>query len=201
MIYQRKTQIILALFISIIFLFQSCATIIRGTSQKIPVTSNPIGAKIIVDGIEIGNTPIELKLKKNKGHLIRIEKEGYNAFEVIITRKSSSLLSIFGNLYLGSFIGTGLGALLAIPIFETEYDIWIGSIIGGLVGLVGSIAVDFISGANYNLTPDNLIVTLTKIEGNTQPNFILMDAEHFQNIKWIRIKCVDNEKEEIINLD
>ena len=64
---QRKTKIILALIISSVFLFQNCATIFSGfrTSQKIPVTSNPSGAKIIVDGEERGYTPLNLKLKKN----------------------------------------------------------------------------------------------------------------------------------------
>lgn len=55
MISQRKTQIILVLLVSSVFLFQGCATIIRGASQKMPVTSNPLGAKIIVDGEEIIN--------------------------------------------------------------------------------------------------------------------------------------------------
>ncbi len=40
-----------------IFLLQSCATIVKGTSQKIPVTSAPIGAKVLVDGTEMGTTP------------------------------------------------------------------------------------------------------------------------------------------------
>ncbi len=53
MIIKRKTQIILALMVMNVFLFQSCMTIMRGTSKKIPVTSNPSGAKIIVDGKEM----------------------------------------------------------------------------------------------------------------------------------------------------
>ncbi|NIO49571.1 MAG: PEGA domain-containing protein [Candidatus Aminicenantes bacterium] len=51
----------MALMVTSVFLFQNCATIISGTSQKIPVTSNPSGAKIIVDGIEVGNAPLNLK--------------------------------------------------------------------------------------------------------------------------------------------
>ena len=202
MIYQRKIQLILALTVSSVFLFQNCATIIRGTTQKIPVTSNPIGAKIIVDGLEIGNAPIELKLKRKKNHLIRIEKQGYSPFEIRITRKSSLLPSILGNLYMGGgAIGGLLGSFLAIEIFEGEGDAYVGLCIGGLIGLVGAIVVDFWTGANYNLSLNNLNVTLTKIGKNAQPNFIHIDAEQFQNIKWIRIKCVDNDKEEIINLD
>jgi len=200
MIIQRKTQIILALLVTSVFLFQSCATIIRGTTQKIPVTSNPLGAKIMVDGIEIGNTPIELKLKKKKSHLIRIEKQGYNPFEIRITRKPSFLISFFGNAYLGGTIGGLLSVLLARALDYEEVG-YFGILIGGIAGWVAAIAVDFSTGANYNLKPDNLIVPLSKIEGELQPNFIHIDAEQFQNIKWIRIKCIDNDKEEIVNID
>lgn len=50
MIVKSKTKFISVLMVISIFFFQNCATIIRGTSQNIPVTSIPIGAKIIVDG-------------------------------------------------------------------------------------------------------------------------------------------------------
>lgn len=201
---QRKIQIILALLVSSVFIFQNCATIVRGTSQIIPVTSHLLGAKIIVDGKEFGNTPIELKLKRKKSHLIRIEKRGYNPFEIRITRKTSLLLSILGNYFFGpgTYVGAAIGGLLgASGAFGDEGAALIGLGIGGLAGYVVSIAVDFFTGADYNLTPDNLIVQLTKIEGKFQPNFILIDAEQFQNIKWISIKYVDNNKEEIVNID
>ena len=39
------------------------------------------------------------------------------------------------------------------------------------------------------------------IQRKSQPNFILIDAEQFQNIKWVRIKCADFDKEELVNID
>ena len=84
MITKGNKQIFLAFFVSSVFLFQNCTTISRGTSQEIPVTSNPVGAKIIVDGKELGYTPLNLKLKRKKGHIIRIEKQGYNPLEIKI---------------------------------------------------------------------------------------------------------------------
>ena len=101
MTIQRKTKSILALIVSSVFFFQNCATIIRGTSQKIPVTSNPTGAKIIVDGEEMGYAPLNLKLKRKKSHVIRIEKQGYNPLEIRTTRKTSAGLSVFANIFWG----------------------------------------------------------------------------------------------------
>ena len=211
MIIKRKTQIILALLVSSVFLFQNCATLTRGTSQKIPITSNPSGAKIIVDGKEMGYTPLQLKLKKKKSYTIKIEKQGYNPLEIRITRKTSGSLaiSVLGNVFFGC-LGMVVGLALAEGISGEDFDLWygeypwqtiVGLIAGSVLGWGGSIYKDFKSGANYKLSPKDLNVTLKKIEGNPQPNFILIDAEQFQNIKWIRIKCADSDGEEIVNLD
>ena len=62
-------------------------------------------------------------------------------------------------------------------------------------------SVDSKSGANYSLSPKELNVTLTKIGEKPQSNIILIDAEKFQDIKWIRIKCADYEREDIINFE
>ncbi len=206
MILKRNFRIFLVLMISSIFFLQNCAAIIRGTSQKIPVTSNPAGAKIIVDGNEMGTTPMNLKLRRKKIHNIKIEKEGYEPFTVIINRKTSMLLSLLGN----TFFAGGLGALIGIAAGDSKTRKVKsqrgggglgGFIVGAVIGYSSSIRVDFSKGANYSLSPKELNVTLTKIGQKPQSNIILIDAEKFQNIKWIRIKCVDNDEEDIINLD
>jgi len=197
--------------VSSVFLFQNCATFIRGTSQEIPVTSIPSGAKIIVDGKEMGYAPLLLKLKrKKKSYVIRIEKQDYNLLEIKIIRKPSVLLSAFGNIFpwgipIGGYVGYRIANVLLAEAKLTAGNLmaYFGIILAGAtLGGVGAATVDGISGAWYKLSPKELNVTLKKIEGNPQPNFILIDAEHFQNIKWIRIKCADSDGEdEIVNID
>jgi len=204
MIIQRKTQIILALFVISVFFFQNCATIISGTSQEIPVTSNPSGAKIIVDGKEIGYAPLNLKLKKKRNHIIRIEKEGYNPLEIrIISKLLPKGNTSIGNILLGGTAGWVLGLFLA-RLLEGVRTLWISestTTIGSVLGILVAYRIDSKSGANYTLSPKDLNVTLKKIEGKPQPNLILINAEHFQNIKWIRIKCADSDGEKIVNID
>ena len=212
MIIKGRARLILVMIIMTIFLFQNCATITKGTSQKIPVTSNPIGAKIIVDGEEAGNTPLTLKLKRKKDHVIRIEKQDYNSLEIRITRRSSPAASILGNIFWG-LLGSIPGGLIA----------WggaIGGIFGGeeaedivntgnIVALIGFIAgwgvgilVDSSSGANSTLSPNVLDVTLTKSEGKPHPAVLNIDSEQVQNLKWIRIRFSNNDGEnENISLD
>jgi len=163
MTIQRKTKSILALIVSSVFFFQNCATLSRGTSQKIPVTSNPSGAKIIVDGEEMGYAPLELKLKRKKSHVIRIEKQGYNPLEIRTTRKTSAGLSSLGNVI---WIGIGLLAVLFGRFLGTQSDgrQGLALIIGGPILGLGPLLIDFLSGANYALSPTELNVTLTKQE-------------------------------------
>jgi len=173
--------------------------------EKIPVTSNPIGAKVIVDGKEVGTTPLNLKLRRKKIHNIQIEKEGYEPFTVIITRNTSMFTSLLGNYIIGALPG----AMLFQSIFPEENRSAFGGggliddsvIIGMLFGWGAAIAVDFITGANYNLSPDNLILSLSKNIENPLSNFIMIDEEHFQKIKWIRVKFSDSGEEDIVNLD
>ena len=216
MIIPRKTQIILALSLSSVFLFQSCATIISGKSKRIPVTSRPVRARIIVDGEERGYTPLILNLKKSNSYIVRVETPGYNPLEMRISRKvSNSLpLSILGNMVTlglpcmfvaGFFFGDPevsppfLGGLLLTKEEREKADR--RALIGFVLGTGAGILVDTLSGANFTLSPKELTVTLSKIEGKPQPNFILIDAEQFQDIKWIRIKCADSDKEEIANIE
>ncbi len=122
---KRNASKLLLLIVAGAFLLQNCATIIKlgSTNQKVPVTSNPIGARIIVDGKEMGYTPLTLKLRSNKNHLIRVEKQGYDSLEIRINRKVSGpslAFSILGNalllgVYGGAAVSESVREALATP--------------------------------------------------------------------------------------
>jgi hypothetical protein len=210
MTIQRKSRIIVALLVSSVFLLQNCATILSGfrTSQKIPVTSSPSGAKIIVDGEEIGYAPVNLKLNKKNNHIIRIEKQGYNPVHISIERNtsgSSAFLSSWGNLYFGSLIGAlaAIGALVLLDPGLSNEGVDTAIVLAGLIiGVGGTFYVDSKSGAKFTLSPKELNVKLTTIKNRPRSYLIFLDAKLFKNIKWIRIKCADSDAEdEVINLN
>lgn len=62
---------------SVSLLLSGCASVIKGTSQTLTVTSEPGGAKVMVDGQELGVTPLTLKLKKNKYDTLMVQKKGF----------------------------------------------------------------------------------------------------------------------------
>lgn len=51
-----------------------CATMANGTTQRIPVTSEPAGAQVFVDGRAAGTTPVQVTVSRRSGHEIRVEK-------------------------------------------------------------------------------------------------------------------------------
>ena len=60
-----------------------CATIVRGTSQEIPVTVMPYGARIFVNDEARGSTPATLTLKRTGSYQIKIKKVEENLLEIL----------------------------------------------------------------------------------------------------------------------
>lgn len=63
-------------------LLNSCATIFSGTRDEILFTSEPSGAKIIMDGYVVGKTPIMLDVRRKlNGIWVTYELEGYETVQ------------------------------------------------------------------------------------------------------------------------
>lgn len=86
-----------------------CATIMNGTSQKIPVTSDPNGAMVQVDGKGAFTTPVKLRLERRRDHEIIITKEGYRQQKIAVLHVLSE--AVCGNILLGGVIGWAVDAL------------------------------------------------------------------------------------------
>jgi len=63
----------------IIFSLFGCATVFHNPSHPINVNSDPGGAKIYIDGIYVGETPVVYKVDGRKTHEIEFRKEGYKS--------------------------------------------------------------------------------------------------------------------------
>lgn len=108
-------RIITKLKIAIIFLIisilaNSCATVFTGTKQNVQINTSPPGAKVLVDGIERGTTPLALRLKKgSEGQVITIKMEGYETkvFQPETDVNFVSVLNLFNLLFWGIDAATG----------------------------------------------------------------------------------------------
>jgi len=80
----RNGIIYLMLFL-IVFLYGGCATLFKGTSERVDFSSDPQGAQIYVNGDYKGITPVRLKLEPKHNYSIEFKKEGYQTRAYSIT--------------------------------------------------------------------------------------------------------------------
>ncbi len=88
----------------------SCATIVSGRTQNVPVVSNPSGA-IVTVGTQKQMTPATFILDKKQEYVVRVEKEGYESVEIIMKKGISGW--IWGNIVFG-LIGGPIGVVIDI---------------------------------------------------------------------------------------
>lgn len=144
--------------------FSSCAAIIHGSKQHVEFASRPTGARLYIDGKDMGTTPQSLTLSRRgnrerdadgkKSFAIKLELEGYKPYETTLERKLDGW--IFGNL-----------------------------LFGGVVGIV----IDIASGAMYRLTPKRIDGDFLDKTATTSPskNSIFIGVTMQPDPSWEKI--------------
>jgi hypothetical protein len=160
-----------------------------------------MGAKIFVDGKERGETPMELALKRKQDHLIRIEMEGYDPYEISIGRKKSPWKSIIGNMIIGG-LPFGMAAELVWGERMSQDKSLTGEYFwyGFLAGFAAFMAVDLATGSMEYLAPKKVVVDLTKAGVEPRSRTLYLDADQLKNITWISIRCSDSENQVTLSL-
>ena len=77
--------------LAMLLLTSSCGTIFSGTSDLVTITSNPIGAKVSVDGMYIGVSPVTTTLKRSNDHMVLVRLDGYVDATAVITRSFNAV--------------------------------------------------------------------------------------------------------------
>jgi hypothetical protein len=200
-------SLLAAPLLAAMFLLQGCATIVGGTSQKIPVTSTPVGARIVVDGKEAGTAPLILKLKRRKPHVIRIEQEGFNPHEIRIMRNRPKagqiLMSLGGNVLLAA---PAAGLLTGVLFKDDPEEIEdVGGFFGAFfnamdaaafalvawIGLDAAFTIaDVADGSLSSLSPESVEVVLSPAGENGRPDVTEIDEARRRGVKWLRIRAV-----------
>ncbi|MDA9056417.1 PEGA domain-containing protein [Flavobacteriaceae bacterium] len=99
-----------------ILITSSCATIISGSRQTIKISSEPSSAKVYINEIEVGTTPLEKSLKRNQKYQLLIKLDGYQPYETLISKE-------FNAWYLGNILFGGIIGLILDPITGAMYKL------------------------------------------------------------------------------
>lgn len=97
-------KIISVVVLSAVLLVHSgCATIVSSGTQDFKVQSNPPGARVEIDGVHKGQTPLFLKLEREERHTVKIQKEGY--VEAVEPTTRGFNWWFMANIVLGGIVG------------------------------------------------------------------------------------------------
>lgn len=86
----------------------ACATLFTGTKDTINFNSNPAGATVLIDGLEVGRTPVTVPVKRSmSGKTVILRMNGYadRSFEL------SQEFNVISVLNLASVLGWGIDAV------------------------------------------------------------------------------------------
>lgn len=108
-----RTFVIIAYAFGIALLSTGCASVARGTKDKLKVVSEPPGAQVSLSNGQTGTTPATFKLPRKKGVVVEVSKEGYEPQKVVVSSKFSGAggTALAGNVLIGGLIGTGIDGL------------------------------------------------------------------------------------------
>lgn len=117
-----KTLSLQAVIVIATIFFSSCATIFTGTKDRITFNTNPPGARISINGIEQGVTPLTMKVNRSLNDTdVEFKLDGYET-KVITLSKEFNVVSVIN---LGNLIGWGIDALSGsvMKYDQRSYDI------------------------------------------------------------------------------
>ena len=121
MLFNMKHKI-LFLALTITFLMSSCATILTGTRDTIRFDSNPKGAIVYLDGLEVCKTPCPTSVKRSISEkFAEIKLDGYETRVITLDRKFNAVSIINLTGILGWGIDAATGALMKYD--RKGYDI------------------------------------------------------------------------------
>lgn len=92
--------------------FASCATLFKGTTQDVHFNSNLQKARVIVNGMDMGETPVALKLETKKTYTVVFRAEGYKPKSYTISNRVGAgwiVLDVFTGL-VGVIVDAATGA-------------------------------------------------------------------------------------------
>lgn len=104
-----KSKLFIISVVSMFFL-TSCATIFTGTKDTLRFDSEPQGATVYLDGLEVCKTPCTTKVKRSLSEkLAEIRLDGYETRVITLDRKFNavSIINLFGLIGWGVDAATG----------------------------------------------------------------------------------------------
>ena len=73
--------------LALVFVMAGCATIFKGSNEKVSMSSDPSGAEVYSNGQYLGKTPLQIDLRSKDVYSIEFRKAGYETKVVQLNNK------------------------------------------------------------------------------------------------------------------
>lgn len=80
----KKIILIFLVFVVITSIFSGCATVFKGSTERLFINSFPSGADVYINNQKKGTTPYTAELITNNTYQIKISKDKYKDAEIIV---------------------------------------------------------------------------------------------------------------------
>ncbi len=136
-----------------------CATMANGTTQRIRVTSDPLGASVFLDGRPVGTTPTQIAVsRRSRAPVIEVEKGGFQPAAYRIERRED-WSTVLWDVVLGLAIIATTGRLMlehdeANPTFGQTLIVLGAGVTPGIVDYANGAAFRFPPGIDAILEPE-----------------------------------------------
>lgn len=145
------------------------------------VRSNTSQARVFIDSVDAGITPCVVKVReKGPEPVVRLEKNGYTAKEVMLKKKFNVVYTIEISLLSGAFFASRLLSSSLIDGKVTK-PAFIGASVGTVVILGGGLICGLFTGDYYKFKPRKVNLSLDKF--NNKINAIIQNVL----LSWLSI--------------
>jgi hypothetical protein len=148
----KNSRYSLILVSGVLLIFFAAGCSVPVLRQNIPVSTNPVGARIYADGQFVGSTPATVSLERNRSHILTLTRDNYRQEDVVITnlyQKEKVYLKAVQS-------GINSGLFFKNPSM-------------GFNSGMNSISSQEDSGEAYILSPPVVTINLTPLDAATQP--------------------------------
>lgn len=140
-----------------LLLTTSCATMVHGPSQLVPVTSRPERAEVFVNGVSMGFTPVELRMARDADATVEVRLGDQVRSFVLHSQVQGAMIGL-------DLVPVGVAGALVIGAGALA-DSLDGTVEPGgyllAAGLVGAslapVLVDLGTGAAFRLRPNEIV--------------------------------------------
>lgn len=110
-----------AILLTLTLLLSSCATVFKGGTQTVPVSTEPAGAEIIIDGVSYGTTPTSIRLEVDRSYTILLRSPAGE-------ERTFQLRNEIGTLWIVLDVITGLVPLIVDAVTGDWYELKPGEV-------------------------------------------------------------------------